>query len=109
MLKKEYRLVRNADFQNIFANGKSFPGKHVIVYVLEGPKRYGFVTSKKIGGAVKRNRAKRLMREVVRLHLHELRDDAQVICVARPSIVGCTYAEVEKSMLSTFKRAKLFK
>lgn len=109
MLKKNLRIVRNSDFRTMFAKGTSFPGRHVVIYVLKGPQKFGFIASKKVGGAVKRNRAKRLMREVIRLHLSRFRDDVQVICIARPSIVGSPLSEVERAMLSVIKRAKLLK
>jgi len=69
--------------------------------------RLGVVTSKKIGGAVVRNRARRLMREVFRAHQNELTQPVDLVLVARQSIVGRGLAGVEKDFLATMGRAGL--
>ena len=76
----------------------------------EGSKpRLGVVTSKKIGGAVQRNRARRLLRECFRQHQYELAQPVEIILVARNSIAGRTFGEVEKDYLTTLRRAGLLK
>jgi ribonuclease P protein component len=52
-----------------------------------GPSRVGFVTSRRIGGAVARNRARRLMREAYRLNQHALQAPVDLVLVARASVV----------------------
>ena len=71
--------------------------------------RLGVVTSGKIGNAVVRNRARRLMREAFRLHQHELVEPVDLVLVARPSIVGKEFGAVEKDYLTTLRRARLLK
>jgi ribonuclease P protein component len=71
--------------------------------------RLGVVTSKKIGGAVQRARARRLLRESFRLHQHDLARPVDMILVARNSIAGKGLAEVEKDYLLALKRAGLRK
>lgn len=71
--------------------------------------KLGVVTSKKIGGAVARSRARRLLRESFRLHQHELAQPVEIVLVARNSIAGKTFADVEKDFLAALKRGGLVK
>ncbi|OLN34031.1 ribonuclease P protein component [Desulfosporosinus metallidurans] len=105
MLKRKFRLRSKSGFQAIFENGENYSVKHVAIYILKGPKKFGFIASKKVGNSVQRNRARRLMREVVRLHMSEIRNDIQIIFIARVRIRGVSYMEVEKSMMNMLKRA----
>jgi ribonuclease P protein component len=58
---------------------------------------------------VQRNRARRLLRETFRRHQYDLAQPVDIILVARNSIAGRTYAEVEKDYLTTLRRAGLLK
>ena len=69
--------------------------------------RLGVVTSKKIGNAVVRSRARRLLREVFRLHQSDFKRVADMVLIARNSIAEKTYADVERDFLRAVKQAKL--
>jgi len=71
--------------------------------------RLGVVTGGKIGGAVIRSRARRLLRESFRLHQNELSQPLDLVLVARPSIVGKRFADVERDFLTTLRKAGLLK
>lgn len=107
MLKRNLRLREKSLYKKVFAQGRSFSGRYVVIYITEGPSKFGFIASKKVGNSVIRNRAKRLMREVIRLHLLEIKENTQVICIARSSIKGVSYSQVENTFLQTLKKAKV--
>jgi ribonuclease P protein component len=71
------------------------------------PSRVGVVTSSRLGGAVVRSRARRLLREVFRLHQHELRQPVAAVLVARTSIVGRKLPAVERDFLAAMRQARL--
>lgn len=73
----------------------------------QGTSRLGVVTSRKIGNAVARSRARRLMREVFRLHQHDIQQKADIVLVARQSIAGKSFAQVELDFMAAAKQAKL--
>jgi ribonuclease P protein component len=61
--------------------------------------RVGFVASRKVGGAVSRNRAKRLLREVFRRRGPAVARSLDLVLVARGAILDADYAEVEAQYL----------
>ena len=71
--------------------------------------KLGVVTSKRIGGAVERSRARRLLRETFRHHQHEFAQPVELVLVARNSIAGKKLADVEKDFLAALNRAGLMK
>ncbi|HEY2574120.1 MAG TPA: ribonuclease P protein component [Verrucomicrobiaceae bacterium] len=73
----------------------------------ESGHRLGVVTSGKIGNAVIRNRARRLLREVFRQHQHDFTQPVDLVLVARASIVGKGFADVEKDFLTILSKAGL--
>lgn len=60
-----------------------------------------------MGGAVVRNRVKRLLREVVRLHLDQIEPGWDVVFLARRGIIGATYWTAEQAILGLLRSAKM--
>ncbi len=69
----------------------------------------GVITGRKLGNAVVRSRARRLLREAFRLHQHELRLPVAIVLVARASIRDTTFTRVERDLLAALGQAKLLK
>ena len=71
--------------------------------------RFGFTASRKVGEAVRRNRARRLMREAVRLQLAEILSGWDLVFVARPSITQTKFSEVKAACTQLLRRAHLLR
>lgn len=75
----------------------------------DASSRLGVITSSRLGGAVIRSRARRLLRESFRSHQHQLAVPVDLVLVARPSIVGKSFSDVEKDFLTSLRKAGLLK
>ena len=73
------------------------------------PSRLGVITAAKIGNAVVRSRARRLLREAFRLHQQDLGQPVDLVLVARASIASKAFVEVERDFLTTLRKAGLLK
>jgi ribonuclease P protein component len=112
-LRRAARLQQPRDFARVRQQGQRLALGCLIANWHPLPDgttpRLGVVTSRKIGGAVVRSRARRLLRESFRQHQNELAQPVELVLVARPSIAGRAFAEVEKDFLTTLRRAGLLK
>ena len=108
MLKKEFRLRKQKDFENVFDKGVYFSWKYLMLKAVENNlpfSRFGFVVSKKVSKkAVERNRAKRLMSESIRLSQGKIKSGFDIIFVSRAGIVGENLEEIKESMEKLLKR-----
>jgi ribonuclease P protein component len=104
-------MKQPGEFARARTQGQRLVAGCLIANVLSRPAgastRLGVVTSKKVGNAVARNRARRLMRESFRLHQHELQGVIDLVLVARPSIAGKKFADVERDFLRVVRQARL--
>lgn len=82
------RLSRSAEFERAYRQGRSNGNRFLVLYAFprgdEEPARLGLSVSRKVGGAVDRNRVKRLVRESFQLHVPKLRAGYDFVVVARP-------------------------
>ena len=111
MLKNNV-LRKEADFDNVYKRGRSVGDKYVVVFYIKNHRdmnRTCFLASKKVGNSVRRNRARRLMRESYRLMKDRLPIGYDIIIIARNTITGRTFFEVDKSIKRAFSKAGLLK
>ena len=120
---KEIAIKENHLYNKTYTRGKRFVGKYVAVYVLKDlaakrlkaanptgqyVNRLGISVSKKVGGAVQRNRAKRIIREAYRRYKSELRFGNLIVISARTAIVGKKTADIERELERAFDTLKMF-
>lgn len=92
------RLRHGKEFRKAYQEGQRLVCRFFVAFIVRrgaGPLRLGVVASRRVGGAVARNRAKRLLREVFRRRRPRREVSADVVLVARGSIVTARYQDVE--------------
>ncbi len=96
----------------MWENGKSWSTPVLILRAHANgtnENRFGFVVGKKVGKAVRRNRAKRLMREAVRHRLDRMRKGWDIILIARREAEEVEFSVVDTAVENLFQRARLFR
>ena len=115
-LPKRERLQRGHQFRSVYERGQKFEGRITVLYVLDRPpeppgqdavagRTVGVVASRKVGGAVVRSRARRLLREAYRLNKQKLKTNLQIVMIARSAINGKRLQDVEADLLRQFRAA----
>ena len=105
------RLKLSRDFTRVRTEGRTVRGALLTIGVLpvtnETHFRVGLITSKRVGGAVVRNRVRRRLREIVRRHQHALGSGVWLVIIARPAAAAASFAALDDEWLRLMKRAGL--
>lgn len=107
-LSRKQRLRSSKLLQETFEQGCRFVGRLMVMWLRNGPDaslRLGVVAGRTVGGAVQRNRAKRRLREVFRLHRHRMRGKYDVVLMARDRIIEAPWDEVQSELMALADRA----
>jgi ribonuclease P protein component len=107
------KLHTSADFNKVLKNGKRLKTVFVSICVLKRKdnneiRRLGLITSKKVGCAVCRNRAKRRLREIFRTNKHKLTPGLDIIFILKPQIASIGYSKLKTTVLDCLKSARFF-
>jgi ribonuclease P protein component len=111
-MKKTFSLSRNNVFRKLYARGKSVGNKYLILYYLPNYRQVnylGITVNKKIGNAVKRNRAKRLIKEAYRLMENQIKTGYTFVFVARARTVESNCQTILESIKELIKKQNLWK
>jgi ribonuclease P protein component len=107
------RLTEAGEFAHMRREGRTFPGRLVVLSVLGGPDgaapaRVGIITSKRVGGAVVRNRVRRRLRELFRTARPRLRPGLWLVLIARAPAATAGFAELRAEWERLARRGGLF-
>lgn len=106
---RERRLARSHEFQLVKKQGETLKGRYMVLGVLKQETagwRVGLITTRKIGGAVARNRVRRRFRELARLDLpREEERGVWLVMVARRSAVEASWEELRREWRKLLRRA----
>ena len=110
-MKREFRLTRTTDFERVRHLGKSFP--HPLVVLVAVPNqlersRVGIAAGRSVGNAVRRSRAKRLMRAGIDELLSGLVPGWDLILLARKSLPEAGFWKTRAALEIVLRKAKLF-
>jgi ribonuclease P protein component len=109
-LQSKFRLTRSTDFKRVRRFGKSYAHPLVVLIVQpsDQPKvRVGVTAGKTVGMAVRRNRAKRLLRAAMQSLLPDLAPGSDLLLVARPPLPESTFDQTRAALQSLLRRAGL--
>jgi ribonuclease P protein component len=109
-VQRKFRLTRSTDFKRVRRTGKSFAHPFMVLLV-HGSKmqktRVGVTAGRSVGGAVQRNKAKRLLRESMRPLLTEIPPGWDLVLIARPALLSSSITIIRKALMDLLERAQL--
>jgi ribonuclease P protein component len=107
MLPVQLRLKRRSEFGRVYARGRSCATDLIVVYVLPartGGTRIGFSVGKKLGGAVARNRVRRVLQEAVAPFTANMKAGYSMIVVARVRAGQASFVAISAALDAAFKK-----
>ena len=110
-MKKEYRVKKSQDFDNIIRKKQSFANRQFVIYYQENKldhMRLGISVSKKLGKAHERNKLKRYVRESFKTRKDFLKN-YDIIIIVRPAAKGLSFLEFGSSIDHVLKKSKLYR
>ena len=113
-MRRQQRLRAHEDFRRVRGRGRSWSHPLLVLFAAPGTSpdaraRIGVSAGRRVGGAVVRNRARRRVREAVRLCYHRIEPGWDFIFVVRPAAVGSTFRAIELAVTTLLSRAGLLR
>lgn len=102
------RLVRRGEYDAVYREGRRRSNREFTIFIrpngLEN-SRFGWSIKKALGSAVRRNRIRRRLREILRLHLREIEPGWDIVIHPRSSVATADFALLAGELLKLFPRA----
>ncbi|NLV30563.1 MAG: ribonuclease P protein component [Acidobacteria bacterium] len=101
------RIVRTSDYRAIYRTGRKLHSGRFVLFCREntlGHPRLGITASGKVGGAVVRNRIKRLFREIFRRSFHQIPSQLDIVVNAKSGCVGVDYDTLRTEFLAAVRK-----
>ena len=106
-------LSRNQDFKDLI-NGKKITNKYVTIFFGKLKNKnlkklnISFVTKKKIGNAVKRNKIKRRLKNIINLAVKKIsvKFEYSYLVIAKPTMLNNEYTNIKQTLFQDFKKIK---
>ncbi|MDZ4744172.1 MAG: ribonuclease P protein component [Verrucomicrobiota bacterium] len=111
---KSARLKTRADFERVKENGKRISCRYFVLNILAsemitGHLALGIITTKKMGAANKRARARRLIRETFRINQHNIKTPCHLVVVAKRDILTLKQKTVENEFIRLCQKLEIWK
>lgn len=109
-MKKINVIKKSEDFQKIIKNNKSFRSKYFYIYIYkheESIYHFGLSVGKKIGNAVRRNKIKRQLREIISENDYQKNFDC--IIIVRREINEASFSEIREDLNEILRRQNIIK
>ena len=109
-MQRKFRLTRSTDFKRVRRFGKSYAHPLVVLIAQTGDPsrvRVGVAAGRTVGTAVRRNRAKRLLRAAMQHILPDLAPGSDLLLIARLPLTTSTLEDTDAALRTLLKRAKL--
>ena len=109
-MKRSVTIKENYEFRRLYSKGSSAVTPSLVMYCRKngrGHNRLGVTVSTKLGKAVVRNRVRRQLREMYRLHLPEMKKGYDVILVGRVKAVHTPYAAMDRQYVQALQALEL--
>lgn len=107
-MDKSLSLRSNRDYQRVYKRGRAYYNRNfsLIVYRSNNGSRIGFSVTKKYGNAVKRNRIKRRLREIVRNNFSKFDKGLDMVIIPKKNTENLNYSQLESSLLHVVRKVE---
>ncbi|MFH1446576.1 MAG: ribonuclease P protein component [Chloroflexota bacterium] len=111
-MKRSFRLKSSEEIKHIRQAGISYSTPLVVLITLPNQSsqtRIAVVASRSVGGAVQRNRCKRLIREAAAPFIEQIQTGNDIIIIARSRLIGVEFEQVIQAIESLLEKSKLIR